>query len=362
VDRVGGNYQVLVTNNFGCNSISQTITTTLLNDVSSIQIRASRLQLCEGDSALLQIDSVTNTRYQWLKNGLPIPLATGTQIWVSETAFYACEIIYQNTCQRLIPGARLEVMQRPLPPSMPDTAQSCLYGDFSLSAPTYNNAIYSWTGPNNYFSSSQSLSLTSLNRDQAGVYYLTVEIAGCVRFEDSILLVIADPLPEIKITGHRTYCPGQTIKLNPDSLVGANYRWVLPNGDTIPQRMLRLEAAQESGAEKYSLIVSRGNCTTVYEEIVRVKNSELLWPTAFSPNGDGLNEQFGPTGENDGPFSLDIYDRWGKLVFHSERLEDWWDGNVFGQACEIGSYSYVYNYRDCNFRQATGKGTFKLIR
>jgi gliding motility-associated-like protein len=169
-------------------------------------------------------------------------------------------------------------------------------------------------------------------------------------------------IPEVEIQGRRTYCPGETLKLNADSILQASYRWILPSGDTVANRFLRLELQEAKDAEQYILEVSRGGCVDYYTEVIRVIALELIFPTAFTPNGDGLNESFYPAGNYQGNYEMEIYDRWGKKIFHSFRPEDGWDGNVFGNRAETGTYTYIYKYEDCSNREAIGRGNIQLIR
>ncbi|MBX9448290.1 MAG: gliding motility-associated C-terminal domain-containing protein [Taibaiella sp.] len=71
-------------------------------------------------------------------------------------------------------------------------------------------------------------------------------------------------------------------------------------------------------------------------------------PTAFSPNGDGLNETFGPvTDGNPLHYVFMIFDRWGRLVFQSFTVHEKWDGNIADdQTADFGVYFYTL-YGEC---------------
>ena len=85
----------------------------------------------------------------------------------------------------------------------------------------------------------------------------------------------------------------------------------------------------------------------------------LVWiPTAFSPNGDDLNEWFpwpagdaqvGFLGESrDGipNFKLNIYSRWGENIFTSTSIDDPWDGRINGRLVPSGLYAVHVRYLD----------------
>ena len=62
-------------------------------------------------------------------------------------------------------------------------------------------------------------------------------------------------------------------------------------------------------------------------------------PTAFTPNGDGLNDTFFVRGISVENIHVRIYNRWGQLIFQTTDLYEGWDGSYKGKACPIGAYS-----------------------
>jgi len=61
-------------------------------------------------------------------------------------------------------------------------------------------------------------------------------------------------------------------------------------------------------------------------------------PSAFTPNGDGLNDTFGVKGEGIQDYRLLIYNRWGTVIFESTNAKIQWDGRYQGQPVETGTY------------------------
>ncbi|MBS1583819.1 MAG: choice-of-anchor L domain-containing protein [Bacteroidetes bacterium] len=90
-------------------------------------------------------------------------------------------------------------------------------------------------------------------------------------------------------------------------------------------------------------IVSDAGCEASDSVLVKPPGNIFL-PTAFTPDGDGINETFGPVGHGIEEFRMSIFDRWGHLVFETEELEKRWDGKVNG-AEEATTGVYVYKYR-----------------
>jgi len=70
-------------------------------------------------------------------------------------------------------------------------------------------------------------------------------------------------------------------------------------------------------------------------------------PNSFSPNGDGINDTFGPKGEHLGDFTMRIFDRWGNLVYHTADFFKPWDGTMNSKEVVMqDTYVYIINVKD----------------
>ena len=86
-------------------------------------------------------------------------------------------------------------------------------------------------------------------------------------------------------------------------------------------------------------------------------------PTAFSPNGDGLNDTFMPKLRAVSDFAMEIFNTWGeKLYSSSSRETSGWDGTHQGQASPPGNYLYKITYTTSEGEQVSRSGGVTLIR
>ena len=91
--------------------------------------------------------------------------------------------------------------------------------------------------------------------------------------------------------------------------------------------------------------------------------SKFLVPNAFTPNGDGVNDQFmAMTAEKITEFEMVIYDRNSRLLFRSRDILNGWDGKVNGQIAPIGVYLYIITYKDEAGERHIVKGTVVLYQ
>lgn len=92
----------------------------------------------------------------------------------------------------------------------------------------------------------------------------------------------------------------------------------------------------------------------------------LLFPNAFSPNNDGLNDVFLPVLPGECPvasFKLQVYNRWGQMMFVSYRSTEGWNGYYNGLPADAGTYMYRLEMKTgLNKKAMVKSGDFVLIR
>ena len=82
---------------------------------------------------------------------------------------------------------------------------------------------------------------------------------------------------------------------------------------------------------------------------IQVENPEtrIFLPNAFTPNNDGNNDVFIPVGINSfiTDYKMNIYNRWGQLIFESENPTEGWNGFYNSEPCPMATYTYSMSYR-----------------
>lgn len=92
--------------------------------------------------------------------------------------------------------------------------------------------------------------------------------------------------------------------------------------------------------------------------------SKILIPTAFTPNGDLLNDTLFVNGAGLKAYDFRVYDRWGKCVFQSTNITEGWNGRLqnTGDACQSGIYSYILIAKGQDFKRYNQKGIITLLK
>lgn len=118
-------------------------------------------------------------------------------------------------------------------------------------------------------------------------------------------------------------------------------------------------------SRKYRVIAYKEGDASVYSvsNIAEVTPVMALYvPNSFTPNGDGINDYFGVSGEGIKNFTMNIYNRWGQLVFESTNVNDSWDGVYDGSLAPNGNYVYHIVSIPTEGRTAVKKGSLLLYR
>ena len=190
---------------------------------------------------------------------------------------------------------------------------------------------------------------------------------GC--FLSDTAYVFMNPLPQVDLGVDTMLCGEQKLVLNALSPLydGTIYKWTMPNANMNYITDATIEI--ESGPGEYSVVVTDVFGCTSYDTIQISKcnrkfNKDKVGK-AITPNNDGFNDLWDIEGlTDDYPDALvDIYDRWGRLVFRSERgYRKAWDGKGLNSSdgLPMDSYYYIINLNKDN--ESPVAGTLILVR
>ena len=93
-----------------------------------------------------------------------------------------------------------------------------------------------------------------------------------------------------------------------------------------------------------------------------IAQSRLSIPNTFTPNGDGINDEFRVAYRSIEKFYCCIYDQWGRRVYESSDITQGWDGKIRSKLGTIGTYFYVIEATGTDGIEYKKKGTVNLIR
>jgi gliding motility-associated-like protein len=397
-----GEYPLQVKDSNGC--ISDTMETVTALPTPTVFL-GNDTTLCAGISLTLQAGQALLVQYLWQDN------STADQYTVSSSGMYWVKLTNQFNCSA---SDTINVTYKPVP-------------IFSLGNDTVlcNNKVLNIkeSVPGSTYLWSTGSTSSSINIQNAGLYWLQVDEAGCTK-RDSIF-VSTKPSPSVNLGDDTTLCTGQTLILN---AVNNNATYLWQDGSTQPEftvtdagrytvkvdingcdtsgaitivydskptvnigedttvcntQKLLLDATypgstylwqdgstgsqfQVSAAGQYSVAVSNLCGTTDQSVVVKYENCacQISVPNAFTPNNDGLNDVFIPkficSLTN---YSCRIFNRWGQLIFESRNTGQGWNGYFQNQIQPSGTYVWMIQYQDLySGKNVTRQGTVVLIR
>ncbi len=193
---------------------------------------------------------------------------------------------------------------------------------------------------------------------------LRLEALGCENFADSIVRKVQVNKPKDGIQYRNiTVAEGAREYIHARAGVGNIYNWQ-------PRLQLSNYTAQytqftATDDQQYIITITDPHtCITVDTlQMLVLKKPGYYLPTAFTPNGDGLNDFAIPylVGMK-GLKSFTVYNRGGQLLFATTTYQQGWDGKHKGEAQPNGVYVWVLEYYDNNNLVVQQKGTITLIR
>ncbi len=235
--------------------------------------------------------------------------------------------------------------------------------DLLCPAPGTSTYKYAWSGPVGFTSTVENPSITNVTAAVQGVYSVIVtdNTTGCAG--GAITTVTLGPVgfQLTGITPPQTINYGGSVQLNADNGV---FYWWMPNDGTLDNRNINNPIASPLQKTIYTVYaMDSAGCRDTAQIIVDVIFDSVTIPSAFTPNGDGLNDIFRPIGmKYQKLIEFSVYNRWGQQIFTTVDKAKGWDGSFSGVLQDLGVYQYVLIVAMADGENRVFKGNVTLIR
>ena len=218
---------------------------------------------------------------------------------------------------------------------------SCAVPSIRIGAAPITDANYLWNN---------GAETDSITANAFGKYWLTIDQNGCT-ISDTIN-IIEKPKPFVYLGRDTTVCMLKPILLNAATPLAVSYLW--STGQTG-------SSIQVNEAGGYSVKVSDNSCSVSDTIKLSWGDCGVYIPNAFVPSGS--NNLFGVVGGFASyGFYMQIFDRWGNIVFVAGNPTQKWDGTYKGKALPVGAYTWMLNYIDKQGQKQFLQGSVMLIR
>ena len=197
-----------------------------------------------------------------------------------------------------------------------------------------------------------------------GEYLVQLITYNCGIPDTATQLVIIDGLPNAFFDDDPYYIIANTLVTFTNLSTNAvTYEWTFGDGGTSTDKNAQ-HVFTELGTYNVCLTATNSNgCSDVYCRTVESEADGVVdIPTAFTPNGDGINDVLYVKGFGIQNMQLLIFNRWGELVFQTQDYKIGWDGTYHGklQEMEVYVYSLTGNFADGVLFEK--KGNITLLR
>jgi gliding motility-associated-like protein len=125
-----------------------------------------------------------------------------------------------------------------------------------------------------------------------------------------------------------------------------------------------LSYSQVQYSRKYRVVaykVGQPQVFSISNEVEIIPPMSLYIPNTFTPNGDGLNDTFGVAGEAIKDINIQIFNRWGQLIFESADGNRRWDGTYQGEKVPMGSYVYKVSVKGASGNREAKEGMLSVV-
>ncbi len=320
----------------------------------TVSAPTAKVTLCFGAPEVLapQLNaSDAGTDYHWMVNTVGSTFVRmgddNTSSWIAtEPGIYAVQYFTSAPCTFHQDTFIVESVQFSL--YLGADRLSCDGSPVGLTA-NVDDAVYLWNDNSNG---------QELLAETSGQYWVAVTKDGC-SIHDTVMVTILDMEQNLGVD--TTVCAEDPFGL----LLEAH----VPEGsDVLWNTGSRASSIVASTAGLYTVEVRYDVCfgsdSILIEEAYC--NCPYLLPTAFSPNGDGKNDDYRPVLPSDCPvqgYKLEIYNRWGARIYTSYDPAQGWDGRINGMPADVGTYIYrIQMTIGLDAKKVAGQGDFTLLR
>jgi len=187
---------------------------------------------------------------------------------------------------------------------------------------------------------------------------LTLQTAeGCITSKTQKNIIHTEPWPKANFdTEHIDYLNIDTeVEFTNTSSFATHYEWNFGDNSPLSTMVHPIHIYPDKATADYTIILTALNdvgCIDTAMSKIKITEVELIYvPNAFTPDNNVHNEYFIPiiSSELDiDDYRLDIFNRWGEIVFTTRDINHAWDGKYNGVLQQSGVYTWKISIRAKN--------------
>jgi gliding motility-associated-like protein len=363
-DLAAGSHSVTVTDDKGC---VETITFSI-NQPSPLVITSITpdTQICPENNITLVVSGSGGSSpylYSWVANGNSVGTTSNVTVQPSTSITTYCVTLSEVCGSPSVQECVTITHPMPIHPDLtPDEIIKCTPGNFVFTNSSTNQSEIASTDYS--FSNGQTFTIQG-NQGLSNVFPIpgnynvninTTSIYGC-QYDttiNDIIVVVAAPIADFTIAKNPVTWFETTVQTSDNSTGAINqWEWISPGAVSIANGTptgVFVYPEGVTGIYPITLIVtSQLGCSDSITLNVEIVPDVLLYvPNTFTPDDDEHNQQWsfyieGIDFEN---FQVEIFNRWGELIWVSKDAKAKWDGFYNGALVQSGTYMWKISYKD----------------
>ncbi len=378
-------YTLVVTDSHNCSSTPVNSIVNVHPDLEILSVLTSNDTVCPGDPAIIHVDVDGGNGGPYLmtlQNGRVVP--SPFTVHPDTTTMYYITLEDMCGTPSVVDSIKINVRSIPGNIFTVEDVDGCppFAAYFEESTPDFGQS-YLWRfGDDGYSTDKNPIHIY----EEPGIYTVSLEVMddfGCVtkREIENMITVYDAPTSLFEATPEIVSMLDPEVEFINHSINANSYYWFFGDGDSSLFVSPR-HKYPTIGEYEVMLIAETDNfCKDTTTRTVIVRNEFAFYmPSSFTPNGDGMNDCFRPCGNgiDKNTFYMVVYDRWGNLVYETEKYnpdvscdacsDGSWDGTDNGSRTkgdEIlpnGIYHWFCEFQDWNGTIYKEQGVVTLIR
>ncbi len=234
-------------------------------------------------------------------------------------------------------------------------------------------AQWQWTFGDGIESNMQN---PSHNYSSSGHYTTSLTVTttdGCVasRTDTNYITVFENPVANFEASTYNTTVLEPSVYFTDLSTNAAAWSWSFGDHASTVDTISTPNAIHSfTGEGTYRVLLtaySEYGCIDTITKFIHVEDVFYFWiPNSFTPDKNGINEVFTPVGFAFDPnsYSMEIFDRWGQLLFTTTDIYNGWNGKVnnTGEFLKSGDYIYIIKVKDLSNKPHRYYGNVSMLR
>ena len=302
-------------------------------------ISSNSFQICEGDSLKITLDSIFS-EVLWSTG------STEESIYATDEGNYYAQVTDKFGCKSTSNSIYIKEYENPV-------ADFTYYGN-CINNPTIfqNNSsstdsiqLLEWVVQSNKFYG-QSFEYIFKNSQQYDIKLLITTNKGCTDSVVKFINIDLNPIAEYSFYTSNLIDYDSLVFFTNLSENIISYKWSF--GDSSFSTLENpVHIYQKSGVFNVQLTVSDSNLcidSVIKQIAIKLKHNFYI-PNSFTPNGNLINDSFGPVGDifrNCRRYKFSVYNRWGERIFYSNNIAKKWKG----ENAQAGLYLWSLEIED----------------